>query len=246
RTARAQSPVSDTVTKGARDRLVLRTARCRTRLRQECLAQRPQHLGALALEHRHEPTQLQPHELDLTRRTHRPEAEVREEVARKHRAVHEEALVVRLALRIAVGEGLERRSALVLRLADRGKEERLQHPGARAVDQVGAGDQYRVVRGWAGGQLGRAWKEPRRSVLHRAEHSPVVVVVDGPPGAELRLGLLDPAPLVDPAATRARLPPDAVVTNGRHVLERGAGEPGEAGRHGAAISSTTTFTAPGR
>src|SRR6185369_11934565 len=71
----------------------------------------------------------------------------------------------------------------------------------------------------------------RDAVLHRAEHAAVVVVIDGPPGSELGLGLLDPAPLVHAATGGARLPPDAVVANARDAFERGAGQAGEPRAH---------------
>ena len=48
----------------------------RHRLRQERLLQRAQHLRALALEHRHEPAELEPRQLDRPGRAHGPEAEV--------------------------------------------------------------------------------------------------------------------------------------------------------------------------
>ena len=95
--------------------------------------------------------------------------------------MHEEALVADSPSRVAIGEGLERGRALVARVADRGEEERLHHPRARAVDEVRAGDEHGVVGRRAGRQLGRAREEPRRPVLHRAEHAAVVVVVDASP-----------------------------------------------------------------
>ena len=74
-----------------------------------------QHLGALALEHRLQPAELEPAQLDASLSPQRPEAEVGEEVARKDRAVHLEALVGGLALGIAVRERLDRGRALLAR-----------------------------------------------------------------------------------------------------------------------------------
>ena len=133
---------------------------------------------------------------------HGAEAEVGEEVRREDGAVDEEPLVLRLALAIAVGERLERLRAAVLRVADRGEEERLHHPRRADVDHVRAGDQHRVVRRRAGRQLGRPREQVGRPVLHRPEQPAVVVVVDGPPRAPLLLGLRDPAALVGPAIAR--------------------------------------------
>ena len=78
-----------------------------------------------------QPAELEPGELDVALRAHRAEAEVGQEVAREDGAVDDEALVRRLALRVAVGEGLERLRALVARLADRRQEERLLDPRRR-------------------------------------------------------------------------------------------------------------------
>ena len=139
-----------------------------------------------------------------------------------------EALVRGLALRVAVGEGLERLRAAVARVADRREEERLEHPRARAVDEVRAGDEHGVVGRRACRELRRAREEIRRPVLHRAEQRAVVVVVQLPPDPPLLLGLLDPAALVGLAAV-ARLPPDAPVADGRRRLERRAGHPRETG-----------------
>src|SRR4029079_19301508 len=111
----------------------------------EGLPQGPQHLPALPFEHGHEPTELQPGELDRPGRADNLKTEVGEEVLRENSAVDEEALVVGLALRIAVRERLQGSRALVLRLADGCEKERLEHPGARAVDQVGARDEDGVV-----------------------------------------------------------------------------------------------------
>src|SRR5581483_3765187 len=71
-----------------------------------------------------------------------------------------------------------------------------------------------------------------------------VVVVHGPPRAELGLGLLDPAALVDAPARDARLPPHTFVADPRDVLERGAGQPGEPRAHEP--DSRTSSVASGR
>ena len=175
---------------------------------------------AATLLDRLEPAELEPGEPDPPGRAHDPEAEVAEEVGREHRPVHPEALVRRLALEVAVGEGLDRAGAAVAGLADRGEEERLQHPGRRRVDEVGAGDEHRVVGGRARRQLVGVREERRRAVLDHAERPPVVAVVDGAEGAEL---LLDPRPSSVPCRPRARaarLPPDAGVADRRRRLER--------------------------
>src|SRR5207244_6939904 len=95
-----------------------------------------QHLLARALDDRLEASELESSELDSALHAHGQEAEVGEEAAREDRLVDVEALVVRLALRIPVREGLERLRALVLRVADRSQEERLHHPRARGIDQI--------------------------------------------------------------------------------------------------------------
>src|SRR4051794_12800421 len=69
------------------------------------------------------------------------------------------------------------------------------------------------------------------------------VVGGGAPRAPLRLGLLDPLALVD-AAVAARLPPDALVADGRSSLERGAGESGN-GRH-RGVDRSLSSVASGR
>ena len=84
--------------------------------------------------------------------------------------------------------------------------------------------------GGPGGQLARAREELRRPVLHRAEQASVVVVVDRPPGAPLVLGVADPLALVG-AAPVPRLPPDALVADGRRRLDRRSGQPGDPRRH---------------
>ena len=144
----------------------------------------------------------------------RDEAEVGEEVAREDRLVHLEALERRVALVVAYANASSARAPLSRALADRRQEERLHHPRLRRVDEVGARDEHRVLARRPGGQLGGTREEIRRPVLHRAEQPPVVVVVDGPPGAPLLLGAADPAALVDRSA-RARLPEDALVAHRR-------------------------------
>src|SRR4029077_18393571 len=115
---------------------------------------------------------------------------------------------------------------LVARVPDRGQEERLHDPRARAVDQIRARDEHGVVRWRAGGQLPGARKQLGRPVLHRADHGPVIVAIHGPPSAPIELGALHPARLVD-ATARARLPPDALVTDLRRLLERHSGQAGD-------------------
>src|SRR5207248_8013881 len=117
-------------TRGLGDGVPLGTPRLGNRLREERLPQSPQHLPALPFQNGHEPAELQPRQLERSRRAHRPEAEVGEEVAWKDGSVDEEALVVGLALGIAVRKRFERGRALVLSVANRGEEQRLQHPWA--------------------------------------------------------------------------------------------------------------------
>src|SRR5919106_4319005 len=110
----------------------------RHRRRRERLLDVAEHLRTLPFRDRLESAELEPAELGAALRPNGKEAEVREEVPGEDCAVHEEALVVRLALGIAVSERLERPRALVPRLADRRQEERLHHPRARRVDEVRA------------------------------------------------------------------------------------------------------------
>src|SRR3954452_24191915 len=91
--------------------------------RREGLADDAQHLRPPALGNRNQATELEPDELDRPDHPHRAKPEVGEEVAREDRLVHPKALVLRLALRIAVRESLERLRPLVERLADRGQEQ---------------------------------------------------------------------------------------------------------------------------
>ena len=189
----------------------------------ERLLDDPQHARPLALGDRDEPAELEPSELDPPRGPDGAEPEVGEEVAREDGAVDEEALVGRLALRIAVGERLERLGALVARLADRGEEERLLDPRRRARDDVDARDEHRVVGRRPGGELGGAREELRVAVLDRAEQPPVVVAVERAPRAPVVLRLLDPAVLGGRAAG-ARLPPDAGLADGGREFERRAGQ----------------------
>ena len=86
--------------------------------------------------------ELKTHELDSPVRAYGLEAEVRQEVARKHRPVDNEPVVHRDALCIAVRKRLQRLRAAVLRVTDRGEEERLHHPRRGGVDDVGAGDEH--------------------------------------------------------------------------------------------------------
>ena len=112
---------------------------------------------------------------------HRLEAEVREEVPREDRPVHEEALVRRLSLRIPIGEGLERPRPFVASIADRRQEQRLHDPRARAFDEVRTSDEHGVLGRRARRQLPGAREELRRAVLHRPDHAAVVVAVDARP-----------------------------------------------------------------
>src|SRR5690242_5158241 len=123
--------------------------------------------------------------------------------------MHLEALVLRLSLREAVGERLERLGPFVPGLSDCGEEERLQHPGTCAVEEIGAGDEHRVLRGRPGRKLVRPRKVHRWAVLHRADHTAVVLAVERAPRPEVVLDTLGPAVLVRPAAG-LRLPPDAL------------------------------------
>src|SRR5581483_2755178 len=66
-----------------------------------------QHLLTRPLLYRLQAAELEPRKLDPTLRSHRHEAEVGEEVRGEDGAVDVETLEVRLALRVAVGEGLE-------------------------------------------------------------------------------------------------------------------------------------------
>ena len=119
----------------------------------------PRNPLANGLRRRDEAAELEAGESDAARRAHEAEAEVAEEVGGEDRLVDVEALVRRLALGVAVGERLDRLRAALARLADRGEEERLQHPGTRLVTEVGAGDEHRVVRRRAAGKLVGARKE---------------------------------------------------------------------------------------
>src|SRR5512132_353722 len=178
----------------------------------------PEHLLPCTLGYWLQPAELEPRQLDASLGADGLEPEVGQEVAREDRAMDEETLVSGLALRVAMGECLERASLLVARVADRSQEERLHHPRARAVEQVRARDEQGVVRGRPRRQLPGTREELGRPVLHRADHCPVVVAVHGSPRAPVQLGALDPAWLVD-AAARARLPPDALVTDLRRFLK---------------------------
>src|SRR5439155_10727629 len=189
--------------------------------------------------------ELEARQLDVAEAPERLEAEVCEEIRRKDRLVHQEALVLRLPFAIAVRKRLERLRAAISCIPDRREEERLHHPRARGLDKVGARHQNRVVRRRPGRKLRGTREQPGGAVLHRAEHMPVSVVVDGPPRPPLGLRLLDPLPLVGRTAF-AGLPPDAVVAHRRRVLQGHAGQPGDArSGHCGPISSTITSTASG-
>ena len=82
--------------------------------RAPALAQRPAAPDARALLDRDEAAELEPRQLDPARATHREEAESARKSRGEDGAVDEEPLLVsRLALRVAVGEGLERLRAAV-------------------------------------------------------------------------------------------------------------------------------------
>src|SRR3954470_15909115 len=214
--------------------------------RREGLADDAQHLRTPPLGDRNQATELEPDELDRPDHPHRAKPEVRQEVAREDRLVHPEALVLRLALRVAVGERLERLRALVPSLADRGQEQCLQHPRARTVEEVRTGDEDRVVGRRPRRQLVRARKQLGRPVLHRADDAPVVFVVERAPGTEVPLGAIDPAVLVGPAA-RLRLPPHTAVADDRRLLKAQPRQALDACRHrGGPTASMTTLTAAGR
>src|SRR6266511_593701 len=223
----------------------LRTRRNRRRGRGKRLLHEPKNLGTPSLRDRLQTAELQSRELDEPRAAQGLETQVGEEVGRKDRLVHLKAFVLRLPLAVAVRERLERPRALVLRIPDRRQEERLHHPGARRFDEVRASNQNGVGGRRPGGQLRCPREQPRRPVLHRAEHAPVTVVVHRSPRPPLRLGLLDPLPLVR-LASLAGLPPDALVADGRRVLQRYARQPRDArAAHSDPISSTITSTASG-
>src|SRR5206468_1477610 len=211
--------------------------------RREHFAQLAKHVGALSLERRLQAAEVEPAELDPPLRVQRAEAEVREEIPRKDRAVDLEALIRRLALAVAVGERLERGRVALTCLADRREKQRLHDPRRRRLHEIRARDEKRVVARRTGRQLLRARKELRRAELHRAEEAAVVVVVHGSPCAGVVLDLLDPAPLVGgPAA--ARLPPDTPVADARRSFQRRASEACDPRGH--PCLSSTSSVASGR
>src|SRR5439155_19138548 len=190
-----------------------------------------------------QPAELEARQADPAGRAHDLEAEVGEEVLGKYRPVDSEALVARLALRVAVRERFETAGASIARLADRREEERLQHPRARRLGEVRARDEDGTVRRRPARQLGCARERLRRAVLHRTEHATVPVVVDGAPGAEVELDLFHPAALVGRPPS-ARLPPDALVTYGRRGLERQLRQACKTWRHH--LDRRTSSVASGR
>src|SRR5581483_12474978 len=130
-------------------------------------------------------------------------------------------------------------------LADRGEEQRLQHPRLRRIRQVRARDEDGVVARRPGRQLGRAREEARRPVLHRPQQTPVVVVIHTPPRATLLLAAAYQTPLVR-RAPGARLPPHALVAHLRRRLERPARQSRDPSAHVLGpIWSTTISTAAG-
>src|SRR5829696_2368629 len=211
--------LSSTSTTGFSRVSVLRIRRRRNGRRHERLLDDAEHLLAPPLDHRLETAQVETRECDAADGAHRREPEIGEEVRGEHSPVDAEPLVRQLTLAVAVRERLDRRGTAVLRLADRGQEERLEDPRRRLVDDVRARDEDRVVRGRPSRQLVRKREELRRPVLHRPEDAAVAVVVHRPEGAEAELDLLHPAVLVD-SPPPARLPPHALVAYGRRRLER--------------------------
>ena len=90
----------------------------------------------------------------------------------------EEALFLRFPLRVAIRKRFERSDPAVARLSDRREEKRLLDPAARIGHEVHACDERRVVRGWSSGQVCRAGKEMRRTVLKGAKEAPVVDLME--------------------------------------------------------------------
>src|SRR5439155_744063 len=125
----------------------------RRRSRSERFLDRAHHLFPLSLHDRQQPAELEARQLDVAEAPQRLEAEVCEEIRRKDRLVHQEALVLRLPFAIAVRKRLERLRAAISCIPDRGEEERLHHPRARGLDKVGARHQNRVVRRRPGRKL---------------------------------------------------------------------------------------------
>src|SRR5439155_19215873 len=91
--------------------------------RREELLQPVEDVRPLALLDGLQPAELQSGELDAAFGPHGQEAKVGQEIAREDRAMDEEALVRRLALRIAIRERLERLRTPVPRIPDCGEEE---------------------------------------------------------------------------------------------------------------------------
>ena len=138
---RARAAAAEPARYGAGTEVPLGTnASCTTR---STFARRPSSTGA-------RPASSRRHSSTRPCDAQRHESEVLEEVAREHGAVDEEPHPRRLALRVAVGERLERLRALIARLADRGEEQRLLDPLRALAGQIGAGDEHRVVRRRAG------------------------------------------------------------------------------------------------
>ena len=192
--------------------------------------------------------QVEAHELDPARRAAAVEPEVGQEVGREDRPVAQEAGGEVLARRIAVGERLERGLAVVAALADRRQEEALQHPRALRVGEVGAGDEHGIAAGRPGGERLRPRELLGRAVLDQADHARLVAV-DLAPGAELVLGLVDPALTLGRLPARAGLPPHARAARRRRRVDGRAGQVVDGGHaqpaSAAATSSMTIATAPG-
>jgi hypothetical protein len=189
--------------------------------------------------------QLEAAELDSALDADCGEAEVLQEVARKDGAMDEEPLARTGVFPVAVGECLEGVCALVTRLPDRSQEQRLLHPLGRVAGEVCARDEHGVITRRARRQIGRPWEERGRTVLHGADHAPVVVAVDRPPLAPLVLGAVDPT-LLGRGPVPARLPPYAILADTGHGGECPPGQALDprghqaAGTGGGPISSTTT------
>jgi hypothetical protein len=106
--------------------------------------------------------------------------------------VNEEALFLRLPLRVAIRKRFQRGDAPIAGLSDRREEKGLLDPAARIGHEVHACDERRVVRGWSSGQVCRAGKEMRRPVLKGAKEAPVVIEVERAPLTPLLFRPLDP------------------------------------------------------
>ena len=125
----------------------------------------------------------------------RDEAELVEEVAREHGAMDEEPLLDRLALRIPVGECLDRLRAPVARLSDRREEQRLLDPLGAVADEVGARHEHGVVR-----RRARRAGRPREGRGARAR------TASSRAGGRRRRGRSSPTPRSPPPRARSSAP----------------------------------------